>query len=387
MSAKALKLYFVVGEESGDILGSGLLDTFAKKGVQVEPVGLGGTRMQERGLSSLFDIADISVMGFSGVIIQLPRLLKRIRQTVADVLDKKPDVLVLIDSPDFSYRVAKAVRKKNSSIKIIKYVAPSVWAWRPGRASKIKPYIDHILAVLPFEPKIMKDLDGPDCTYVGHPLASHIPDIDRSIRETISPIPKLVVLPGSRRSEITRLLPVIGQTLDVLKSRGNVLSIVLPAVPRLEEEIRKSAETWAYPVNIVTGDAARKAAFTEADLALSASGTVTLELATYKLPTIAIYKLDAIASVVLRRLVIGWAASLPNLIADYPVIPERFNEYVKPGYIARLIEQLLVNGPARQTQLDGFDIVIQRLRQETPSQERAADKIIEVTNYRLSIET
>ncbi len=333
--------------------------------------------MQERGMSSLFEISDISVMGVSGVVSQLPRLLKRIGQTADDVLKQAPDVLILIDSPEFSYRVAKRVRKKNPNIKIIKYVSPSVWAWRPGRAAKIKPFIDHILAVLPFEPEVLRSLDGPSSTYVGHPLAAEAPDISIKTRKVLRDVPNLVVLPGSRKSETKRLLPVITDTLEILKSRGNEYTIQLPAVPRLEAEIREVTKNWPFPVEIVKGDDARKKAFREGDLALSASGTVTLELALYKLPMISIYKLDWMAMRI-RHLLTGWSASLPNLIADYPFVPERLNEYAHPHYIARMIERLMLNEHERQVQLDGFEVVARRLKQESPSARLAAETILNI---------
>jgi len=370
-------VYFVVGEESGDILGANLIDTFAEMNQPIAPIGMAGKRMQERGVKSLFEISEISVMGISGVLSQLPGLLGKIKRTARDVISEDPDVLVLIDSPEFSYRVAKRVRKESPHIKIVKYVAPSVWAWRPHRAKKIKPYIDHILAVLPFEPEVLEELGGPPSTYVGHPLTADAPEIDKKSRKVSRKIPNLVVLPGSRRSETKRLLPFISETMAILKRRGNEFSIQLPAVPKLETEIREVTKDWPYPVEIVLGDESRKKAFKEGDLALSASGTVTLELALYKLPMISIYKLDGLAMRI-RHLLTGWSASLPNLIADYPIVPERFNEYAHPQYVARMIERLMLNEHERQAQLDGFEVVAERLKQKNPGVRLAAEKILEV---------
>ena len=366
-----------MGEESGDALGARLIDTLRENDTAVAPMGLAGRRMQERGVTSLFDVSDISVMGISGVAAQLPKLLNRIKKTANDVIAREPDVLVLIDSPEFSYRVAKRVRKAKPAIKIVKYVAPSVWAWRPGRAKKIKPFIDHILAVLPFEPAFLKELDGPQCTYVGHPLAAEAPDINMETRRVTRDIPNLVVLPGSRKSETKRLLPFITETLEILHARGNALSIQLPAVSKLETDIREATRDWPYPVEVLLGDDARKNAFRQGDLALSASGTVTLELALYKLPMISIYKLDGLAMRI-RHLLTGWSASLPNLIADYPFVPERFNEYAHPHYVARMIERLLLNEHERQVQLDGFELVAERLKQDSPNEKLAAETILKV---------
>ncbi|MEM7067398.1 MAG: lipid-A-disaccharide synthase [Pseudomonadota bacterium] len=378
MSKKAdLNVYFVVGEESGDILGANLLTTLRERGGSVTANGLAGSRMQALGVESLFDVSDISVMGISGVAAKLPTLLRRIKMTVADVLKKQPDVLILIDSPEFSYRVARKVRTQNPGIKIVKYVAPSVWAWRPGRAKKIKPFIDHILAVLPFEPEILKKLDGPDATYVGHPLASEMPEIATQDKLLCNDPPRLVILPGSRRSEVKRLMPVIRETLGILAERGGKFECVLPAVSKLEGEIRNGIRGWPWQPEIVIGDDARKNAFRNSDIALAASGTVTLELALYKVPTISIYKLDGLAMRI-RHLLTGWTASLPNLIADYPIVPEKFNEYAHPQYIARMVERLTLDDHERRLQLAGFETIVKRVKQDTPSHELAAQKILEI---------
>jgi len=377
VSTAPLSVYFVMGEASGDILGAKLLDTFSEIKTDVSAIGLGGERMMERGLESLFDISELSVMGITGVMVRLPNLMKRIRQTIADVLAKQPDVLLLIDSPEFSYRVAKSVRKQAPHIKIIKYVAPSVWAWRPGRAAKIATYVDHVLAILPFEPEYMQRLGGPETTYVGHPLSAEIPDIKTVDKKKCGSPIKLLTLPGSRRSEVKRLMPRIGETSRILKERGMEFAITLPTLPNLEAEVREAVKDWNVQPNIVLGDEARLNAFRNADLALAASGTVTLELALYKVPMISIYKLDA-GAMAIRHMLKGWTASLPNLIADYPFIPERFNEYCHPQYVARMVERLVVNGEERNIQLKGFDLVAKRLKHDSPSTMLAAKKILEV---------
>ncbi len=372
-----LNVYFVTGEESGDTLGSDLIQSFRKLGVYVTPMGLGGERMQAEGLKSLFEISRLSVMGISGVVSKLPSLLSLIRKTANDILAKNPDVLVLIDSPEFSYRVAKRVRKKNPNIKIVKYVAPSVWAWRPGRAAKISGYVDHILAILPFEPAILKELGGPNATYVGHPLAILADQVPKRLKRKAGSPVNLVVLPGSRPSETKRLLPFMRETLVVLNERGNEFAVILPTVSRLEGGVREHVKSWPYPVQVVVGDEARKDAFSNADLALAASGTVTLELALYRIPMVSVYKLDVMAMRI-RHLLTGWTASLPNLIADYPVVPERLNEYAHPLYVARMLERLCIDGPERQQQLEGFDLVAKRIKCKEAPGITAAKSILEV---------
>ncbi|MFK5979158.1 MAG: lipid-A-disaccharide synthase [Rhizobiaceae bacterium] len=373
-----LKVYFVMGEQSGEDLAVDLLDAFDDMGVPVEPLGLGGDKLQKRGLDSLFDVTDLSVIGISGVIGKLPTIIKRVRQTVEDIMDKRPDVILLIDSPDFGYAVAKRVRKRKADIPIVKYICPSVWGWRPGRAPKMRVFIDHVLAILPFEPEVMKKLDGPNTTYIGHPLMRLI--AKNAKRKNV--IPKspanLLVLPGSRKSEISRLLPVIRDTLSKLKERGNVFEAVLPAVDHLAEEIRASVAEWPVKPEIVTGDDARVAAFSKADAAIAASGTVTLELALFKVPMISIYKLDPVMMIA-RKFMYAWTASLPNLIADGAVVPEQFNEFANSNLISRQIEQLLVKGPARNAQLEGFEIVAKNMQQSERPGLIAARKILEIT--------
>ncbi len=372
-----LRVYFVVGEESGDVLGTKLIDAFEEMGSPVKPMGLAGAKMQDKGMDSLFDIAELSVMGISAVVKNLPNLLKRIRQTVDDILAKKPDVLLLIDSPDFSYRVAKKVRQEAPNIKIIKYVAPTVWAWRSGRAKKIKPYIDHIMAILPFEPQLMKKLGGPEATYVGHPLASELPNIQTANKMACHDVPRLVILPGSRKGELKLMLPVIRDTIQILHERGNKFELTLPAVTRLEADIRQETSGWIIKPTIVTGEEAKKKAFTNADLALATSGTVILELALYKVPMVSIYKLDKMMMAV-RHMITAWTTLLPNLIVDYPFIPEKINENAHPEHLARMLERLMMSGEERNVQLKGFELLEEKLASEQLGAKVAARKIIEL---------
>lgn len=372
-----LKIYFVMGEPSGENLAIDLLDAFEEMNVSIDPLGLGGEKLQKRGLNSLFDVTDLSVIGISGVVGKLPTIIKRVRQTVEDILDKRPDVILLIDSPDFGYAVAKRVRKRDANIPVVKYICPSVWGWRPGRAPKMRVFIDHVLAILPFEPAVMKKLNGPDTTYIGHPLVRLIAENAKRKKVTPKSPANLLVLPGSRKSEISRLLPVIKDTLLMLEERGNAFDAVLPAVDHLVEEIRENVAEWPVKPKIVTGDEARIAAFSKADAAIAASGTVTLELALFKVPMVSIYKLDPVMMIA-RKFMYAWTASLPNLIADRAVVPEQFNEFANPNLISRQVEQLLVKSPARNAQLEGFEIVANNMRQSERPGLIAARKILEV---------
>ncbi len=372
-----LRVYLTVGEASGDVLGADLMEALRHLHPKVEFHGLGGPKMQALGLQSLFDIEAISVMGFSAVVARLPTILERISRTARDIVEKNPDIVVLIDSPDFTHRVAKKVRAKLPAIPIVKYICPSVWAWRSGRAKTMSSHIDHVLAILPFEPKLLAELGGPPATYIGHPMARRMAGVFVPERKVPSERKTLLLLPGSRRSEISLLLEDFRKTIEILAERGNNYRLVLPAVPKLEAVLRERIASWKVKPEIVCGEAAKIEAFTEADAALATSGTVLLELALFKVPMISIYRLDWL----LRRfsfLITAWTAALPNLIADEAFIPERMEEMVRPAWLARAIEDLMESGPARDRQLLGFDTVIAKMQQDEPPGFIAARKIIEL---------
>lgn len=374
---KPLRIYFVIGEVSGDTLGVELLNGFDALNVEVEPLGIGGPKMQARGLSSLFDISEIAVMGLSGVVVKLPNILKRARNVAKDIIEKKPDAIVLIDSPEFAKQVAKRVKKSLPNVPVIKYVCPSVWAWRQHRAKTMKNYIDHILAILPFEPELLKKLEGPSATYVGHPLARLAGIVTVKDKKTPNDIPNVLLMPGSRRGEISRLLPIIKSSVCVLEKRGNKYNYILPAVPHLAQEIREEVASWSQKITIIEGEEAKLKAYKKADLAIATSGTAILELAMYMIPCISIYKLDKALNAI-RFIIKAWTAALPNLIADKVIIPERFNEYAHPEYISRLAEDLLVDGPERNAQLQGFKLVHQRMKQKQDPAQIAAGVILKL---------
>ncbi|MFZ1814460.1 MAG: lipid-A-disaccharide synthase [Rhizobiaceae bacterium] len=370
-------VYFVTGERSGDALGADLMQAFRSLAPVVRFAGLGGPAMRELGLESLFDISEISVMGLSAVLGRLPSLLRRVREVADDAIARKPDVLLLIDSPEFCGRVARRVRAINPEIRVVKYVCPSVWAWRPGRAPKMRRYIDHILAILPFEPDVLKELNGPDCTYIGHPLAAQLEKIRLPDRSTPSGRKTLLILPGSRSTEAKLLLPDFKRTLEILAAREPGVRAVLPAVTHLEPMIRAEIENWSVKPEIVSGEEAKQAAFMEADAAIAVSGTVLLELALYGIPCISIYRVDRVMRL-FKFLIFGWTGALPNLIADDVIIPERFEEMVRPHWLARHAQALMRAGPHRQAQLDGFAKVRQRLHQDEPSSLVAARTVLKL---------
>ncbi len=309
----------------------------------------------------------------------------RIGQTARRIVAEKPDCVILIDSPEFTHRVAKKIRTIAPSIPIVKYIAPSVWAWRPERARAMKAYFDHVLTVLPFEVEVMRRLSGPEATYVGHRLSSFDPVLQarsalltRERERSATGRQTLLLLPGSRRSEIELLMEPFGKAVEELAARVEKLEVVLPTLPRIEKTVRLLSKDWSVKPLIVLGDEEKWKAFSRADAALAASGTVSLELALSRIPCVLAYKADWFARKFLMPKITIWSAALPNIIADEPVVPEYFNEFVRPGMLARNLERLMRPGAARQAQLDGFDRVASIMSTERPSGEIGARVILEL---------
>lgn len=385
-TSRPLKIAIVAGEESGDLLGADLIDALRTQTDRlVDIVGVGGDHLAARGMKSFFDPHEIALMGLGAILKNLPGLMLRIRQTAQRIVAENPDCVVLIDSPEFTHRVAKKIRAARPSIPIVKYIAPSVWAWRPQRARAMKAYFDHVLTILPFEVDVMQRLSGPNATYVGHRLSSYDPILRARAGQMVLETQRadesrktLLVLPGSRRTEIQMLMEPFGQAIGELATRVEKLDVILPTLPRIEEMVRALSTNWAVKPLIVVGDEEKWKAFSKADAALAASGTVSLELALSRIPSVLSYKADWFARKFLMPKITIWSAALPNIIADEPVVPEYFNEFVRPGMLARNLERLMRPGSARQAQLDGFDKVASIMSTEKPSGDIGAQVILEL---------
>ncbi len=388
MSAAPLKLAVVAGEVSGDLLGGDLVAALKRRyGGPVELMGVGGEALEAQGLRSLFDYSELSIMGFIQVIKRLPKLLARIRQTADAIIAAKPDMLLIIDSPDFTHRVAKRVRKALPKLPIVDYVCPSVWAWKEYRAQEMLGYVDHVLAVLPFEPAAMERLGGPATSYVGHRLTVDADLLEtrrqRALRGLARPDePRtILLLPGSRASEIRQLLPVFEQATKELSRRNDNLRFLLPTVPRQEALVRSLTEGWQIKPDILVGQSAKWSAFAQADAAMAASGTVILELGLAGVPVVSTYKTEWLAKFVLSRIKI-WTAALPNLIADYAVLPELINDILRPGMLARYMERLSNETPERAAMLAGYDLVWERMQTQEPPGDKAAQIVLEVLAHK-----
>ena len=375
------RIFLIATEESGDRLGAGLMKVLRQRlGGAVEFIGVGGRAMTREGLSSLFPIEELSIMGFAAVIAQLPKILRLIRQTSNAVIASAPDTLVIIDSPDFTHRVARRVRARDASIPIIDYVSPTVWAWRPGRARAMVKYVDHVLALLPFEPDEYRKLRGPPCSYVGHPLTEQLATLrpnaeERARREAERPV--LLVLPGSRRGEIRHHLAVFGEALGRLKSDGADFELVLPTMPHLVDAVRDGVKGWPVAPKLVVGEQEKRAAFRTARAALAKSGTVTLELALSGIPMVTAYRVGSAEAFILRRAIRVSSVILANLVLGKAVIPEFLQEQCTAENLARALRPLLSDTPERSKQADAFaglDAIMSTGNQ--PPSVRAADIVL-----------
>ncbi|MEE8546418.1 MAG: lipid-A-disaccharide synthase [Alphaproteobacteria bacterium] len=378
----ARRIMVVAGEPSGDMLGGRLMaELTALSGGAVEFVGVGGEAMRAQGLESLFPIEELSVMGFAEVVPSLPRLWRRIRETVALALELRPDALVTIDTPAFSLRVAK--RLAGAGIPLVHYVAPSVWAWRPGRARAIARFLDHLLALMPFEPPYFEKVGLP-CSYVGHPAIEFGADRGdgpgfRARHRVPGEARLLLLLPGSRRTETARHLPLFERTLSRLRGRFGELRAVIPTVSAVADEVAATTARWRPAPLVVRGEAERWDAFAAADGALAVSGTVSLELALARVPTVVTYKTGILTSLVAGLLVRTKYVSPPNLILDRAVIPELLLAQARPQRLAEAVSQILVDREARAAQTRAADEVAAKLGVggEPPSR-RAARVVLEV---------
>lgn len=377
-AARPLKIFVIAGEPSGDALGGRLLRSIKLLRRGATFAGVGGEAMEAQGLKSLFPLGDIAVMGFVPVIRRLPSLLRRIRETAEACIAAQPDILVIIDSPDFTHRVARRVRRKLPSLPVVNYVAPTVWAWRPGRAKIMRAYVDEVMAVLPFEPVALARLGGPNTTYVGHPLVDVLDMLrptgdDQIIRDSAS---EILLLPGSRHSEVNRMLPVFGQAVALLADRIPGAVFMLPVAPNVAEAVRHAIPDWPVKPRLIFGEGPKLSAFRRARAALAASGTVTLELALSGVPTVAAYKVSAIEAAIVRRVIQVKSVLLPNLILDKQAVPELLQGEATAERMVAALEPLVRSGPEREAQIADFRRLSDLMMPGVESPGRAAARIV-----------
>lgn len=361
-----MRVFLIAGEPSGDRLGGALMAGLKTLVPDASFDGVGGAEMQAQGLVSRFPMDELSVMGIAEVLPKYRQLKRRIREMAEAVIETRPDVLVTIDSPDFCLRVAKLV-KAASDVRTVHYVAPTVWAWRPGRADKMAKVIDHVLALFPFEPPYM-EAAGMDCDFVGHPVVAEplatVAGIEAFRAErNLGEAPILLVLPGSRRSEVSRLGPIFGETLDRFCAEHPDMRIVIPAAGPVEPLVREIAKDWpGEPVIVgreshdLAGD--KRAAFAAADIALAASGTVSLELAAARTPMVVAYTFHWLSWAIIRRMALIDTVTLVNLVSDTRTVPECLGPDCTPDRIAARLGDVRADPTAQD---DAMRLTMERL--------------------------
>lgn len=342
-----VKLFLIAGEPSGDRLGAALMVGLRALSSGVSFAGVGGALMQAEGFNSLFPMEELSVMGIAEVLPKYFHLKRRIRETAAAVLSSGAEALVTIDSPDFCLRVAALVKAAKPQIRTIHYVAPSVWAWRPGRAAKMARVVDHVLALLPFEPPYMTAA-GMSCDFVGHPVVAEAlaTAAERAVFAGEGPL--LLALPGSRRSEVTRLAPVFGEVIGRLKTSHPDLRVALPTVRGVADLVRDLSAGWAVVPDIIEDGGRKRGAFAAADVALAASGTVSLELAANGCPMVIAYDMHPLTLWLMRRAALIDTVTLVNLVSETRVVPEFIGPNCRADKIAPALEGLLADQSAQR---------------------------------------
>jgi lipid-A-disaccharide synthase len=346
--AEPLRVFILAGEASGDRIGADLVERLRQRKM-VDLTGVGGSELAGQGLRSIFPMDDLSVMGWSDVLVRLPLLLWRARQVANAIIRGKPDVVVLIDSQVFNRVVAERVRKAGCVVPMLLYVAPAVWVWAPERAKRLAPLFDEILAVLPFEPGVMADLGGPPTRYVGHPALSR--QLLRPGQPDRGPV---LLLPGSRAGELKRHLGLMRIAAEALHGHPRISGFVLPTLDHLRNRLVDQVANWRVPVEVVTGPA-RDTAFSDAVAAFAVSGTVTLELAMAGVPMVVTYVGDRGQAKRYRRLERPPMVALPNIVAGREVVPELlFPAEIDAGRVAPALLGLLDNAEAIQSQLAAF---------------------------------
>lgn len=374
-----MKYYLIAGEPSGDSLGARLMQAIRRQDKDAVFVGIGGESMQDQGLTSLFNISELAVMGIAEVIPSIPRILKRIDQTIAEIVRQKPDVIVTIDSWSFCARIHKRIRKLKLNIPQVHYVAPQVWAWKKKRARTMYKYIDLLLTLFPHEPRYFLPYHL-DTVFVGHPV------IENKVAKTEDvgnfklkhEIPHnnriMLVLPGSRHNEIERLLPDFLEVVRKLHAKYLDFSFVLPTVSTVAERVKKMVAESELPILVVEGETERRIAFQNADVAIAASGTVALELAILDVPHIVAYKVPKLTEWIAKRVLHIQFVNLTNILLGYEVVPELLQTDCNPENILQYVEQFLSQNTLYKRQIENFEKLRKLLGMgvQTPSDNAAA---------------
>ncbi|MBR6356211.1 MAG: lipid-A-disaccharide synthase [Alphaproteobacteria bacterium] len=383
-----MKYYLIAGEPSGDSLGAHLMEAIKRQDKDAFFMGIGGDSMQAQGLSTLFNISELAVMGLAEVIPSIPRILKRIKQTVAEIERLKPDVVITIDSWSFCARIHKKLRERNLGIPQVHYVAPQVWAWKKKRARTMYKYIDLLLTLFPYEPKYFTPYNL-ETVFVGHPVIENAviqkisADDFRKKYEVPTDSKIMLILPGSRHNEVERLLPDFLEVAKKMQKKHPEFAYILPTVSTVAERVHKTVAASQLPITVVEGEDERRAAFQNADVAIAASGTVALELAIIGVPHIVAYKVPKLTEWLARRFLHIQFVNLTNILLGYEVVPELLQQDCNPVTIMQYVEQFLAKEGLYKRQIDNFAKLraYLGLGEQTPS-DNAAAAILELIHRR-----
>jgi lipid-A-disaccharide synthase len=373
-------IFLMAGEPSGDALGARLMAALKREtNGKVRFEGIGGERMAGEGLASQFPMAELSIMGVAEIIPSIPRVLRRVSQTVARIRALRPAAVVSIDATGFCFRVERAL--KRDGIPLVHYVAPMVWAWRPWKARYVAGFLDHMMTLLPFEPPFF-ERHGLASSFVGHPVLEEGAErgdgpVFRARHGIPAEAPLLVLLPGSRRGETGRLMPVFRETVRLLTRDFPDLRVTIPAVSNLAAELTRQVAGWPVPVTVVEGQAEKYDAFAAADAALAASGTVSLELAIAGTPMVIAYRISPLTALFARPFLARLRyASLVNLLLDREVVPEFLLGRCRPKLLAPAVAVLLRDKAAGRAQIAAAGEALKRLGLKGPPPSVAAARVI-----------
>ena len=368
------KIFVLTGEPSGDKLASTVISKLMIQNPNIEYLSVGGTHIQKLGIQSIFDLKDITYLGFTSVMFNIFKIRKKINQTVEEILKFNPDILFSVDSPDFTMRVVEKVKKINNNIKTIHYVAPQVWVWRKNRVKKIKKFIDHVLLLFNFEKKYF-DEENIKNSFVGHPLLEKDENVKTLLNDLSSKNKKIIsIFPGSRKSETNVLLPILLDFVKLMNKKENTYSFVFHATDENKEFIINHFKKYNLNnIDVISDEIIKSQILSNSVFAVAKSGTVSLQISNSKIPSIIIYKLNFINFMIFKMLVNVKFANIINIINDKEVIPELLQNECNADEIYKTVVYLLKNPELIKKQLNDCSKTLEGIKSKTSSSKEAAE--------------
>ena len=367
------KIFILTGEPSGDKLAAEVINTLQKDKTDIEYLCVGGNYLKKLGIRSIFDLREITYLGFTSVFLNIFKITNRINKTVDEIIKFNPDILFSVDSPDFTLRVAEKVKKINSKIKTIHYVAPQVWIWRKNRVKKIKKFVDHILLLFAFEKKYF-DEENIKSTFVGHPLIERKENIKTSLDNLINKDKNIISLfPGSRNSETNTLLPILFNFIKLMNKKNFKYSYVFHCTDEIKESIINKVKTENFDnVDIVSDENIKSQILLNSVFAVTKSGTVSLQVSSANIPSIIIYKLSFINFTIFKLLANVKFANIINIINDREVIPELLQKECNAEEIYKTVIYFLKNPDLMKKQLAECNKTLEGIRSKTSSSDESS---------------